>query len=713
MRRVTLGALLATLLLVVMPRPAGAAPASTVPTARPGVQLLGQTPWVQNSGRLTIRVAVVADSPANDSLEVSYFPQLHTRTNFDDAAAGHIRSYSTYSTAIPIGRLPADPAGGFDVSIPVDTAAPPGSPLAEFSTDHTGVFPIQVAVINPSQRTEGSPLTTFLVYAAGTNTPLSVAVVVPFSSSPSVGTDGNLRPPDQAEADRLNRLATLLNGDGTLHTSVLTSPLTLTALQEGSTAGSSTDRNTLANLAGVPQDGLVQVLPSTYSQVAPGDLVNAGLGGEADQQVATASAGLQSVYGVAPDPGTWVVNGPLDSATLGFLQAHHASSLIVPSSDLTAYNSSFTVASTGTLDYGYARFKVAAADAQLTADFAADEPPVLAANQLLAELAMIQTEQPYKSRAVTALPPSGWSVSPDFMATLLTGLNGNPLIQTVTASGLFSSVPPPDVTRELANPYPPPGRAASALESNSVVKSIEQARREITGLSSLGADQPALATMNAELLAAEAENIGSGTRNALLNAVSAAKAKMAKRVGLPGSTSITLTSTQGQLPITVLSSLPSRAEVHLVLTSQRLIFKPAGPRDGTCSVPVPTQEICTLSLVSQNTTLKVPVETRSSGVFPLTVEVFSPDGVLQLAKNRDTVRSTAVSGVGVVLIIVAVLSLAVWWGRDLRHGRRPGRMAPAPDRPPDDEVDLGDDPAVHDFFNSKPPQYDRSGRRSG
>jgi hypothetical protein len=65
-------------------------------------------------------------------------------------------------------------------------------------------------------------------------------------------------------------------------------------------------------------------------------------------------------------------------------------------------------------------------------------------------------------------------------------------------------------------------------------------------------------------------------------------------------------------------------------------------------------------------------------VFPLEVTLWTPDGSQLLAHNRDTVRSTAVSGVGVILIVLAIVSLAVWWIRDLHHGRRARRLVPVP-----------------------------------
>ena len=109
-----------------------------------------------------------------------------------------------------------------------------------------------------------------------------------------------------------------------------------------------------------------------------------------------------------------------------------------------------------------------------------------------------------------------------------------------------------------------------------------------------------------------------------------------------------------------------------------------------------TVEVCDLRLVSQNTTLKVPVQSRSPGVFPLTVTLETPGGAFVITSNNDTVRSTAVSEVGLVLIIVALLSLAIWWMRDLRHGRRARRLVPAPVE--DDGETRTSDPVVDAFF---------------
>jgi hypothetical protein len=241
---------------------------------------------------------------------------------------------------------------------------------------------------------------------------------------------------------------------------------------------------------------------------------------------------------------------------------------------------------------------------------------------------------------------------------------------------------------------------------------IKAVRRAIDALQGLLPDETSpgvsnlVAGIGNQLLVAESNAISESQRQALIGAASREANRELSSVTLPGSSSITLTSTKGQIPLTILSLGGVRAKVELRLSSQRLIFRVFDPANGRCVVPTPTSETCELTLAAQNTTLKVPVETRSSGVFPLDVSLWTPGGGQRLALNRDTVRSTAVSNVGVILIVLAIASLLIWWGRDLRHGRRARKLIPPPVF---DEPQLSDDPSVRDFFANPPPGYPERG----
>ena len=664
--------------------PAGVARAAggAAPPVKPGVALLSQTPYVAGRGVFQLRLSVTSDDPSTDLVEVLLFNQVIDRTDFGLAASGRVQGYSSYHPTVPLHRLPADPAGGVDVEIPIGQQAPPGSLFPEAPTGGSGVYPLQVRLLSQSGAEEAPPLTTFVTYASADDSfaPLSVAVVVPFSTPTVVAPGGRLSGPGPTEAARLNKLAGVLEADSSVPASILADPSTLAALSQGASS-SALDRQTLADLAAGPQGGMVEVLPSTYSPVSPDQLDAAGLGGELTRQVEAGSSELRAVFGTAPATGIWVADGPLDASGLASLAARHIGRLLVPSSDLTplpSYLTQFTFAQLTGLESGGSRFTVLAADAGLSADFASKEPPVLAANRLLAELALIQTETPSLSRVVAVMPPAAEAVNPAFVSTLLAGLAGDPLLQAVTASRALSdtAATSPHLVRYLEDPYPQPTAAENALSS--AAPTIRALRGKLEAVSSVFDGRSGrTASIEEKLLVAESPDLDAAQRNSLLSsAFSAAKQTLAE-VSLPVAGSITLTSNKGQLPITILSSSPYRPRVELTLSSQRLIFHPLQPLGGSCKVPNPTKEVCTLSLGSQNTTLKVPVETRSSGVFPLVVKLSAPDGAT-LAMDQDTVRSTAVSGAGVVLIVVAFVSLAVWWVRDLRHGRRPRGMAPSP-----------------------------------
>jgi hypothetical protein len=124
---------------------------------------------------------------------------------------------------------------------------------------------------------------------------------------------------------------------------------------------------------------------------------------------------------------------------------------------------------------------------------------------------------------------------------------------------------------------------------------------------------------------------------------------------------VTLTSRQATIPISLLNATGRPLQVRIRLDSDQLRFLDGSERFVT--------------LAPQNTTERFRVESRSTGAFPLSITVTSPDGSLELNNSELTVRSTVVSGVGAVLTAGAGIFLLVWWGNDLRRSRhrRSGR----------------------------------------
>jgi hypothetical protein len=732
--------LTAALLLPALPTRSARAATGPAP-----VSLLSQTPWVEKSGIFQLRLALPGGVPAGDHLEAQAYTRLTTRTDFDQALDGQPKGFIWYSTGpLAPAQLQPDPAGGVDVGIPVNQAAPAGSTIPTFNaTIGSGVYPIQVGLYNRNGLPVDQPLTTFLVYATGppsaTNLPrLSVALVIPVHTSPTVSSEGQVGAPSARDASRLSTLAGELNAATGVSVNLDITPQTLSAL----TTGNAADQATASALASAVIGGPDAALPSPYVRVSMSDMEASGLGGEVDQQIKAGAQTLARAFGSAPSSSTWVANAPIDTTTVSTLVGAGATNLIVPDSELSALPSSVTETTfarpTGLSVPGSPNLTVYGADTQITADFVRREPPVLAANQLLAELAMIQLETPGIKRGVVALPPPGWSADPTFVSTLLAGLQSHPLLASVTVSSLFKQVPAAPIVRQLASSPSGSNNASSGSTSapststvtTSPVSSrapipslsgdaaqIRTARRQASAISSILPTNEALAaTLQQQVLVSQSIDVTEAERQALFGSVATTSGRVFDQVVLPASSSITLTSTKAQIPLTILLKRSLKVHVELQLTSQRLLFQPFDPPNGRCSVPTPTSEVCQLVLTSQNTTLKIPVQTRSSGVFPLDVALVSPDGSMVLTRDLTTVRSTAISGVGVVVIVLAVVSLAVWWVRDLRRGRRPRQLVPAPVDPGEDGTDgtveataMSGDPVVDDFFTRPPPEYDQPG----
>ena len=125
-----------------------------------------------------------------------------------------------------------------------------------------------------------------------------------------------------------------------------------------------------------------------------------------------------------------------------------------------------------------------------------------------------------------------------------------------------------------------------------------------------------------------------------------------------GDRTVTLTSQQGTLPVTIVSNTSYPVTATLTLTSDKLLFP-----NGT------TQWTQPVSLVLPNNVVDVRVRARASGVFKVDVSLHSPEGGLELSSGEVEVRSTATSVVGIVLSVGALTVLVVWWFRTSRKRR--------------------------------------------
>jgi hypothetical protein len=265
---------------------------------------------------------------------------------------------------------------------------------------------------------------------------------------------------------------------------------------------------------------------------------------------------------------------------------------------------------------------------------------VLAAHHLLADLAVIASDRPGRARGVVAMPARSWRPSAAFLNTVLGGLVDAPVVAPAAVDTLFADVPAATTSRDAVLVR---GQAAEVVDRPAPlpVDRIRAERRRLRSFS--GMLDPA-------------NSLDDRLEEQLLVAQSS-------EVRVPESRTITLTARRGEIPVTVLSETGYPVRLEVRVTSERLTFADGGSRR--------------IELARRNTTERFSVEARGSGAFPLRVRLFSPDGALSVGETRFTVRSTAFSGVGLVLSVGALGVLFAWWGRHATRTRRNRRLVPS------------------------------------
>jgi hypothetical protein len=323
---------------------------------------------------------------------------------------------------------------------------------------------------------------------------------------------------------------------------------------------------------------------------------------------------------------------------------------------------------------------------------------------------MIKLEYPNgaSTQSVAILPAKGQSIQPALLSALVAGLKSNPLLQPVTTTGMFqlagtlsaaagstttttqpttTTTTQPTTSSTVAGASTPtPVRSLAGRVQPGVpgAAQIAAAGTAVSGLAGMvPGDTALLARLDQQVLVAQSDQITAAERRALLRSASRTVTRLQNQVKFVGSTSVTLTARNVHLPLTIQS--PPKVTVHVVLTlaSTKLLFKAFKPPNGTCTHTGQTTEVCQLVLTGTQTTLQVPVEARTTGVFTLGLTLTTPNDT-GIDKATDTVRSTAVSAVGWILIFGAGLFLGIWWIRDIRSGRRARQLVPRPEEPDDE-----------------------------
>ena len=277
---------------------------------------------------------------------------------------------------------------------------------------------------------------------------------------------------------------------------------------------------------------------------------------------------------------------------------------------------------------------------------------VSAVQHLIADLALLSWAKPATASGVIVTPPTGLSLD-GLMLDLMLGaldtapfLNPTPLssmVDVLTGSGSGSG--------NLHNLWPD---AVVTVSRRATDRSLGEATVAAYA-ALLGGPHPAAANLSDLLEITAAAELDNDAMSPYLTNVYSEVTKVLEGFSTPDNQNVRLTSRRADVPFTIENRLESKAHVLLVLQSDGRLDFPDGP---------------TLPAVLQPgiNRIPIPVEARTSGDARLQVTVRSPDDarLLQLETTQLLVRTTRLSGVGILLFVGAAIVLAIWWFRSTR-----------------------------------------------
>jgi Family of unknown function (DUF6049) len=641
---------------------AGGAPRATTQAAVE-LTLVDQTTWVHAGDEFSVSVQV-AGASAGAALQLVVHDRLESRSGFQRTLDGEVGGTAATIALRPLAEL--GPAGQ-----PLTAGFVVGGDAGE-GLDGTGVYPVDVQVVD-AQGTVLDSLLTHLVYlptaeqtAANGFVPLAVAVVVDVSAPPALQPDGKIDVSDGTLELARERVALL--------TDAADIPLTVAPLPESLDGFADRDRQ-----GAVVVDALVQaaagrpVLARPYTDIDLTELERAGLIGEANAQAEAGADVVRRRFGQEPLPGIWL-SGP----TLGANAARLAVDLgitraLVPPTAIEEQSGSISgPVPDAPVTLGDGGPLAMVSDDELLTRLT-DDDGVLGGQRFLAELAIWWLERPTRPRAVAVHIPGDATLDRAAAARALTGLADGQAAQPVTLDDLFASVAPladDGSTTVTATPHEATG------DLTSVAGSVERVGDDVRGVASTVGDEAAGRTLARSLLLATGSATPDDQRRAYVDRVSTELGTLSDAIELPDEFRITLTSRTSTIPVNINNRSDQPLEVRVELSSSQLEF--------------PDGDVIPIELQPGGTRLEVPVRILTSGAFPLDITVTSPDGSIELDRTTFDVRSTAVTGVGLLLSIGAGLFLAVWWARHWRRTRRSRHLMPPGSAPAPADADSDD-----------------------
>ncbi|MCX7621079.1 MAG: DUF6049 family protein [Acidimicrobiales bacterium] len=628
------------------------------------MRLIAQSPFTNPIDVFTLRLRI-DNAPDNAKLAFRLYEDVASRGRgiFQQTIVGRSLGGARRTITVAIDNLPRNDDGSYTASFPVGGTATPFT----LQVRPGQVYPFAVSL----QNVDGDELDRFITYlitlpiaANNEAPPLAVAVIVPISSRPGFQPDGRIEFSD-SERDRIDSMLRALANTAQVPATIAPTPETIWAL--GELIGNTPQWRAML----IRTADRRQVLGGPYVNLEVGAFVDAGMNDELARQFRLGTDRLSTDFDTRPDRQTWIMDPSITPEALTRLKELGVDQVVIPEHLLTGIGPERTIAQPFEIEAGNGeRIRAVMAEDRLAAHVFDTDMPALNAHHVLADLATLFHEQPSVARGAVVLA-NELGASAEFVETLLGALGqqpapttdadvgGKPIFTATTIDQLVERVGgsvvngQPQVRGYLGQTPPSLGSFPTQLG---------YAYHSLAGYRSLlgPADAGRAESIERNLWVSSARQLDPQQRQNYLDAAVGLINHEAEQIRFPPQSSVTLTAEDAEIPVVVENGTGYPVTVKIRFTSDKLEFPGGAER--------------IVRLEPGMNRLNVEVRARASGAFPVTVSMSSPDDAIAIGSTKFRLRSTAVSGIGLLLSIGAGLFLLIWWSRHFRSVRRRSQL---------------------------------------
>ena len=631
--------------------------------------LISQDQYVAGVENSLIRFSIALsgrdpESTASTKLVITSYKPVDTRQEVRDASAGNLPS-TVDTVIVDVSDLRDTATGRVDVAIPIEMGVRTKDAL---QMSATGLYPVSIGLQEDKSVT--SQIVTFVerlpqdVTSPLPRENLQIALAGTLNSSVSLQPDGTTVVSDETRSivtDTISALEAFPN-----------TPISLSIRPELIDALNNSSDEDIALLSRLQASTSLQLLPSTYVDVHPDELV-----AQQRSDVFTTQLRLGEDVLAAGLPGksvnrdAWLQTTTLLSEGAQLLRnlGIRTAVLLADSQKTTANGISLFAEPTRLVELKLSnsdRMVAAFADIHLSeAITRGSREPVggayLVAQQILAELKtarseIIDREETMFGRGLILATDSGELPSLALMTALVSTVASQPdmgfvalddLLGTMTVS-VMDGLP---ISFELPVADVPKTQADTSLS--------EFAAR-VNGFSTMlpdGDERPKLWRRIVNVL--PASDLTQSQANAYINAVDTELAAIGGSIVTPSTTTFTLGGRDSSIRLSLRNDNQTDLLVRVNLTSSKLTL--------------PTDDQVVTLPAGTTTLVEIPVTAKSNGRFPVTLQLFTPLGDITVGSPaKFSARVNALAGLGQLFTGIALLLLLSWWIHHLRreHQRR-------------------------------------------